>query len=330
MVGFRETNLVNWGSFATPTTSTRLPPHDRVGQAYITPGVAIGGELIADGPGGDQPDDRILLGSSYFDSWENEPTFLDPGPARQPGRQDHPWNKVTLPRPQKRDFTDKYTWWSSRASMTNAPTPCLLRHRWRAVRAPVVTAKAGLVDFGYAKATVNRSRWCCRARPTCRRWNSSGTCRESTRSSATARAPITRHTAALISLHCLERAMKEVRAAPRAGASPPCRRSRQLRLSRGRPRSALPPHRDPRQKDRQLTSPIRRPVNASPRDSFGPPGPYEDAVQNTPFFEENGRKFKGIDSCAPCAVRSVPAVRGAHVHGRGNVRKVVHTPTAMA
>jgi hydrogenase large subunit len=52
--------------------------------------------------------------------------------------------------------------------------------------------------------------------------------------------------------------------------------------------------------------------NASPRDSFGTPGPYEDAIQNTPLFEENGRdSFKGIDimrtvrsfdPCLPCGV----------------------------
>ena len=38
------------------------------------------------------------------------------------------------------------------------------------------------------------------------------------------------------------------------------------------------------------------PWNANPRDVYGTPGPYEDAVQNTPIFEENGpEKFKGID-----------------------------------
>ena len=52
--------------------------------------------------------------------------------------------------------------------------------------------------------------------------------------------------------------------------------------------------------------------NASPRDSFGTPGPYEDAVQNTPIFEENSLDaFKGIDimrtvrsfdPCLPCGV----------------------------
>ena len=52
--------------------------------------------------------------------------------------------------------------------------------------------------------------------------------------------------------------------------------------------------------------------NASPRDSDGVPGPYEDAVQNTPIFEENDADdFKGIDilravrsfdPCLPCGV----------------------------
>ena len=53
---------------------------------------------------------RILLGSSYFDGWENEPTFVTHDPLGNPVDKNHPWNKVTLPRPQKRDFTDKYTW----------------------------------------------------------------------------------------------------------------------------------------------------------------------------------------------------------------------------
>lgn len=54
------------------------------------------------------------------------------------------------------------------------------------------------------------------------------------------------------------------------------------------------------------------PWNASVRDSFGTPGPYEDAVQNTPIFEENTpENFKGIDimravrsfdPCLPCGV----------------------------
>jgi hydrogenase large subunit len=74
------------------------------------------------------------------------------------------------------------------------------------------------------------------------------------------------------------------------------------------------------------------PWNANPRDIYGTPGPYEDAVQNTPIFEENGPdKFKGIDvmravrsfdPCLPC---------GVHMYlGNGKVLKKMHTPTGLA
>ena len=70
------------------------------------------------------------------------------------------------------------------------------------------------------------------------------------------------------------------------------------------------------------------PWNANPRDIYGTPGPYEDAVQNTPIFEENGpEKFKGIDimravrsfdPCLPC---------GVHMYlGNGKVLETHHSP----
>ena len=70
------------------------------------------------------------------------------------------------------------------------------------------------------------------------------------------------------------------------------------------------------------------PWNANPRDVYGTPGPYEDAVQNTPIFEENGPdKFKGIDimravrsfdPCLPC---------GVHMYlGNGKVLETRHSP----
>jgi hydrogenase large subunit len=70
------------------------------------------------------------------------------------------------------------------------------------------------------------------------------------------------------------------------------------------------------------------PWNANPRDMYGTPGPYEDAVQNTPLFEENGPdKFKGIDimrtvrsfdPCLPC---------GVHMYlGNGKILETRHSP----
>jgi hydrogenase large subunit len=68
--------------------------------------------------------------------------------------------------------------------------------------------------------------------------------------------------------------------------------------------------------------------NASPRDVNGTPGPYEDAIQGTPLFEENSPDtFKGIDimrtvrsfdPCLPC---------GVHMYlGNGKLLEARHSP----
>ena len=71
------------------------------------------------------------------------------------------------------------------------------------------------------------------------------------------------------------------------------------------------------------------PWNGSVRDKFGTPGPYEDAVQNTPIFEENGpENFKGVDimravrsfdPCLPCGVHMYTGkgVEEGHAHAHG-------------
>jgi hydrogenase large subunit len=70
------------------------------------------------------------------------------------------------------------------------------------------------------------------------------------------------------------------------------------------------------------------PWNASPRDVYGTPGPYEDAVQGLRIFEENGPdRFKGVDimrtvrsfdPCLPC---------GVHMYtGGGRVIEAIHSP----
>jgi hydrogenase large subunit len=70
------------------------------------------------------------------------------------------------------------------------------------------------------------------------------------------------------------------------------------------------------------------PWNASPRDFYGTPGPYEDAVQGQKIFEENDQEnFRGVDimrtvrsfdPCLPC---------GVHMYlGKGKTLKRVHSP----
>ena len=156
MVGYRETNLVNWGCFDDPDyvdyDYRTMTEWGR--KRYITPGVAINGELISTDLVEINLMIRILLGSSYFDGWENEPTFVTHDPLGNPVDKNHPWNKQTLPKPQKRDCADKYSWVVSPRiydKRTDTHVCCdtgggPFARQW-------CTAKAGIVDFGYLKAT---------------------------------------------------------------------------------------------------------------------------------------------------------------------------------
>ena len=154
MVGYRDTDLVCWGYFDDPD----YVDYDYKNMAdwgrkrYITPGVVLKGELITTDLVEINLMIRILLGSSYFDDWTNEETFVTQDPLGNPVDKRHPWNKVTLPKPQKRDFQDKYSWVASpRIYDQRNDTYVACDTGGGPFARSWVTAKAGLVDFGYAQ-----------------------------------------------------------------------------------------------------------------------------------------------------------------------------------
>ena len=95
---------------------------------------------------------RILLGSSYYEDWEDQEMFVTRDPLGNPVDRRHPWNQHTIPRPAKRDFDGKYSWvmsprWFDGTNHLAADTgggP--IARLW-------ATALGGLVDFGYVKST---------------------------------------------------------------------------------------------------------------------------------------------------------------------------------
>ena len=147
-----------------------------------------------------------------------------------------------------------------------------------------------------------------------------------TRSSATARAPTSRPTPPAAALHFVEKALAEVRAGHTqdVGALQGARRGRS---AAGSPRRCAACSRTT-----WSSATARSPTTTRTRRRRGTPAratptarpvPYEDAVQNTPIFEENGPdNFKGIDimravrsfdPCLPC---------GVHMYlGKGKVLK---------
>jgi hydrogenase large subunit len=337
MVGYRDTNLICWGAFDDPDhVDYSYKNMTDWGRArFVTPGLVFDGELVSTDLVEINLAIRIMLGSSYFDDWAGkEAPFVTKDPLGNPVDPRHPWNKVTLPKPQARDFADKYSWVAS-PRMYNAAKDSFVAsdtgggpfaRQW-------VTAKAGLLDIGYLKATGESLKMVLPKTGFMPEMELEWKIPKWSNAIERQRAR-TYHQAysALVGLYNLEKAQVEVRAGrtkswndfkvPEEAVSVGFHEAA---------RGVLSHHmviKEGKIANYQPYPPT--PWNANPRDTNGTPGPYEDAVQNTPIFEENGpENFKGIDimravhsfdPCLPC---------GVHMYGKGKVRKVLHTPTGM-
>jgi hydrogenase large subunit len=318
-VGNRRVLLGCWGSFQNPDVCDyRYKTMSKWGRAmYVTPGVVVDGKLVTTDLVEINLGMRILLGSSFYDDWEDEQTFVQEDPLGNPIDKRHPWNQTTLPKPQKRN-------------LENGPYSWVMSPRWLDPRTgdhlaldtgggPLArlwaTALAKLVDTPYVKSTGSsvtidlprtanhpemRLEW------KVPRWANTI---ERTR----ARAYFIAYAGAM-AVHFLEQAMDLVRRGdvkvfedfdvPSDGIG--CGFHEAVR-------GVLSHHlviRDGKIANYHPYPPT--PWNASPRDEYGTPGPYEDAVQGLRIFEENGQDgFKGIDimrtvrsfdPCLPCGV----------------------------
>ena len=304
-VGRRRILLGCWGSFNDPEhcdyTYKNMSGWGR--KMFVTPGVVVDGELVTSDLVDINLNIRILLGSSYYDDWQNSPTFVTHDPLGNPVDQRHPWNQTTTPRPQKRDFKDKYTWvMSPRWFDKRTGDHLALDTGGGPIARFWATALAGLVDIGYVKATGKSVKIYLPKKATkpevefewkIPKW-SNAIERDRARTYFQAYA-------AAAALHFVEQALKELHAgrtktwsdftvpddAIGCGFHEAVRGvlSHHVVIKTGKIANyhPYPP----------------TPWNANPRDSYGTPGPYEDAAQNTPIFEENGRdKFKVSISCA--------------------------------
>jgi hydrogenase large subunit len=299
---------------------------------YVTPGIIVDGQLVTNSLVDINLNIRILLGHSFYEDWESDEMFVKQDPLGNPVDRRHPWNQTTTPKPQKRDFDGKYSW--------------VMSPRWYDGRTgdylaidtgggPIArlwsTALSNLVDFGYVKATgtsvlINLPKTGLSPETTFEwkipRW-SNAIERDRARTYFQAYA-------AACALHFTEKAIAELQ----AGRTRTWQDFKVPEEAIGcgfheAVRGVLSHHVVIRDKKIANYHPYPpTPWNANPRDIYGTPGPYEDAVQNTPIFEENGPdKFKGIDimravrsfdPCLPC---------GVHMYlGNGKVLETKHSP----
>src|SRR6267142_4762272 len=112
-VGVRRTLLGCWGSWNNPdhVDYDYRNMDDWGNEMFVTPGVVVDGELVTTNLVDINLGIRILLGSSYYEDWVNEETFVEKDPLGNPIDKRHPWNQTTLPKPQKRDLEGgNYSW----------------------------------------------------------------------------------------------------------------------------------------------------------------------------------------------------------------------------
>ncbi|WP_420917142.1 nickel-dependent hydrogenase large subunit [Dictyobacter halimunensis] len=334
-VGQRQVLLGCWGAFQDPSVCDYKYEHmqDWGRAMYVTPGIVIDGKLRTTSLLDINLGIRILLGSSYYDDWENMPTFVSHDPLGNPIDKRHPWNQTTLPHPQKRDFEGNYSWVMSPRWYDNQTGKYLALDTGGGPIARLwTTALAGLVNIDGIQATGHSVKITLpktALKPEMElEWKipqwSNALERDRARTYFQAYA-------AAAALYFVEKALTEVR----AGRTKTWSDFKVPQESIGcgfheAVRGVLSHHvviRDGKIANYHPYPPT--PWNANPRDVYGTPGPYEDAVQNTPIFEENGPdNFKGIDimrtvrsfdPCLPC---------GVHMYlGKGRELQVVHSPT---
>ncbi|HWS99723.1 MAG TPA: nickel-dependent hydrogenase large subunit [Pyrinomonadaceae bacterium] len=337
-VGQRRVLLGCWGSFQDPAVCDYTYKNmDEWGNAmYVTPGVVVDGELVTTNLVDINLGIRILLGSSYYDDWEEAETFVKTDPLGNPVDKRHPWNQTTIPRPQKRDFDNKYTWvmsprWYHEGEKGDGSKSLALDTGGGPIARLWATALAGKVDIGYVKATGQSVKIYLpqtAMKPEVEfewkipKW-SNAIERDRARTYFQAYA-------AACALHFVEQAIAELHAGRTKTWEPFTVPEEAIGCGfHEAVRGVLSHHvviRDGKIANYHPYPPT--PWNANPRDVYGTPGPYEDAVQNTPIFEENGpENFKGIDimravrsfdPCLPC---------GVHMYlGNGKVLETSHSP----
>jgi hydrogenase large subunit len=337
-VGRRRILLACWGSFQDPDVCDyNYRTMENWGNAmFVTPGIVIDGELVTTNLVDINLGIRILLGSSYYDDWDNSETFVKNDPLGNPVDKKHPWNQTTIPKPQRRDFGGNYTWVMSPRWLDKRTGDHLAMDTGGGPIARLwATALAKLVNIGYVESTGQGVK--IRLPKTALKGEVEFEWKVPKWSNAIERDRARTYFqayAAGCALYFLEKAMKEVHAGRTATFTPFKVPDEAIGCGfHEAVRGVLSHHMVIRNGKIANYHPYPpTPWNANPRDIYGTPGPYEDAVQNTPIFEENGPdNFKGIDimravrsfdPCLPC---------GVHMYlGGGKLLKQMHTPTALA
>ena len=329
-VGSRRATMIDTGIFDDPYAyDAKYENADEWGnKRWATPGVIVDGVLVTTDLQALNIGIEEFVEHSYYDEWTTDgrgPRYRT-DPAGHPLSPHHPWNKVTKPRPQGQNWKEKYTWDTAPRWDRNAMEAGAYARLWSTAAAkklpdnPFIESLGTGLRFQVPKGALPEMELHWKIPPV---WNAFERNR--------ARAYCLGFTT-MVAFHNWMLAMDRLKVGDTRTSTPfeiPTK-GEQLGVGFwGAGRGFLTHHLS---LDRgavsnyQIVTPST--WNASPTDRWGQPGPYEEAVLNTPLLEESEdpTAFKGIDilrairsfdPCMPCTT---------HIHtGEGVITREVNT-----
>lgn len=309
-VGKRPRNLIDLGIWDHPDfyDATYANANQWGNHRWATPGVVIDGELVTTDLHVINAGLEEFVEHSYYEEWADDAVRFKTDPVGNPLSPYHMWNKKTTPKPTGKSWREKYSWattprWDRRVLEGGA-----YARMWTTAAANKMPANPFIQPTGTSMKMLLPSAGLPEMQVEWRIPNELNAI-ERNRARAYAQAYTT-----LVALNNLlaayELQKKGETAVSRDFTVPTDERigvgfwgagrgylSHHLTMDKG----AVTNY--------QICTPST--INASPRDPFGQPGPYEEAVMNTPIIERFAapEDFKGIDilrtirsfdPCMPC------------------------------
>jgi len=296
---------------------------------WSTPGVVINGELVTTRLTDINMGWEEFVEHSYYDQWGGQRYQTDP--LGNPISPYHPWNKTTLPRPEGKNWKEKYTWaCTPRWDRNVVEAGCYARLFMTAM-----AQKLPPNDFIEATGHSLRMRIPKGITPELEiEWHVPQVWNAFERNRGRAYHYVFSQLVAMANLleayQLFKQGERRVAAADPAGIEKAIPKGETLGVGFwGAGRGWLTHHLVMDQGklvNYQICTPST--INASPRDPWDQPGPYEQAVMNTPIIEDVSdpgrftsidmlRTIRSFDPCMPCTT---------HVStGHGTVVREVNT-----
>lgn len=307
--GIRPANMADTGVWDHPDHYDTTYQHiDKWGNArWATPGILVNGEVVTTNLQQVNVGMEEFVEHSYYESWENQRFQTDLLGA--PLSPNHPWNKETIPKPGKQSWRDRYSWdtcptWDRMPMEAGAYARLYLT-----AKAQKLTHSRFIESTGYSlKINVPK-----RMLPDALlEWTVPAVWNAFERNRARAYCIPYSAMVAMENWILAQSLLREGKTAVSTPFEIPKKGTHIGAGFWGAGRGFLTHHLvidDGVIGNYQIITPST--LNAAPRTPWGVPGPYEEAVLNTPILEDiqTANDFKGIDilrairsfdPCMPC------------------------------